>query len=66
MPESFFLLKFALKVSILPLNLIVLILPLLYLLPDSNLTLGEGLVEVVVLLLELLQLHLVVLGKLIS
>ena len=50
-PKSLFFLKLTLKVSMLPLHLVVLRFPVLNLLPDSKLTLRKGLVKLLVLLL---------------
>ena len=57
LPEGFFLVEFRLEFSMLLLHIIVLALPVLNLLPDTKLTLREGLVELLVLLLKLLILN---------
>ena len=63
-PEGLFLLKLALKVSMLSLHLVVLGLPVLNLLSDTKLPLRECLVELFILLLELKVLDLVALNEL--
>jgi hypothetical protein len=52
LPECFLFLELALEVSMLSLHVIVLALPVLNLLSDSNFSLGKGLVKLVVLILE--------------
>lgn len=64
LPKGLLLFKLALKVGMLSLHFVVLGLPVLYLLPDAKLSLGQGLVELLILLLEFEVLHLIALNKL--
>ena len=63
-PKGFLFFELALKVGVCSLHFVVLALPLLDLFSDSQLTLGQGLVELLILLLESLVFDLVVLDEL--
>ena len=63
LPESFLLIEFALEFSMVLFHLVVLALPVLHLLSNSQLTLRQGLIELLVLLLQPLIFNFIVLDK---
>ena len=64
LPESFLLLKFTLKVSMLSFHIVVLALPVFYLFSDTKLTLRECLIQLIIRLLKFLIFNFITLNEL--